>query len=270
MKLYKFEKHEKDRLETIKEKSLWISPPKKFNDLADSLLDSVWLTTMDKITCKALIEGFETIRKSAPSHLFPFPQEIQESIVSLLLYCIPIEKINKGRESEICEKKCLLVKQVSEYIRKTAGICCFFNGKPNHPLMWAHYANSHKGFCIEYDVDRGNNRNLFEVNYTTKPEAPSIEELLFCPHEVIGRILMRKSHEWSYEKEYRLIYINEFNSAEPGKRLHRPESIRPNKIITGANFKNGEDDLNIENLGIPITSYYDFIKEENQCQKRDK
>ncbi len=76
MKLYRFEKNETSRIDTIKEKSIWLSPPKGFNDLVDSLLESVWLTTMDKNTRDALIKHFETIRKSASSHLFPLPQEI--------------------------------------------------------------------------------------------------------------------------------------------------------------------------------------------------
>ncbi len=81
---------------------------------------------------------------------------------------------------------------------------------------------------------------------------------------------MRKGHEWSYEKEYRLIYINEFSSIENGKKIPLPDSIRPNKIITGVNFINGKGHLNLENLGVPIISYYDFIKEVSQCQKLDE
>lgn len=219
---------------------------------------------MDEHTRSALIKGFEATRKATTSDLFPFPQETQESIIHLLLYCSPAGKINDRRAHEICNTKKDLVAKISNYIRETSGICCFFNGNPTHPLMWAHYADSHKGFCIEYEVDKDNNWNLFEVNYTTKPEAPSIEELLFCPHQVIGRILMRKGHEWSYEKEYRLIYINEINSGNLGKKLRLPESFRQNKIITGSKFINGEGNLNVENLGIPVISYDDFIKEEKQ------
>lgn len=51
---------------------------------------------------------------------------------------------------------------------------------PSHELMWAHYANSHKGFCIEFDLDKMlqnsypnfDIRNKITVNY--QPDMPTI------------------------------------------------------------------------------------------------
>lgn len=265
--IYRFEKNETARIDTIKEKSIWLSTPKAFNDLVDSLLESVWLTNTDENTCNALKEGFDFIHKLTNRYRFPFPQDVQNAILDLLPYCHPTPRHTFSEIDDDEEQQKKLAGKVSDYIRETSGVCCFFAGAARNPLMWAHYADSHRGFCVEYVVDTKDTSNLFEVNYTTKPETPSIEELLFCPHQVIGRILMRKGHEWSYEKEYRLIYINEINSNEPGKIFPLPESFTQNKIITGANFINGEGNLNVNNLGIPIISYHDFIKEESQCQK---
>ena len=38
-------------------------------------------------------------------------------------------------------------------LRKKLLVACFTE-ENNSPLMWAHYSNSHKGLCIEYDLSR--------------------------------------------------------------------------------------------------------------------
>ena len=42
-------------------------------------------------------------------------------------------------------------------------------GFPDRELIWAHYADSHKGFCIEYDIDKlqDSEQFVFNVNTTT-------------------------------------------------------------------------------------------------------
>ncbi len=96
---------------------------------------------------------------------------------------------------------------------------------PDNPLMWSHYANSHKGFCIEFKcmhaitypviyIDRKidfkdiaeefvkTKNNLFLKNYSEDKSIAKINALrtsiLFC----------LKSKIWDYEKEYRLIKVN--------------------------------------------------------------
>lgn len=271
MKLYRFEKFDQcykndhckkinkneQRLQTIKDKSIWLSPPRSFNDLDDSLLQSVYMTA-DKNTYKVLKETFETIQKLTNNYLFPFPQEIEDAIISLLsLY--PQKSVPKLRDINFTEnQREKLITDVGNYIRASTGVCCFFKDKPSTPLMWAHYADSHKGFCVEYEVNQ-DIQNLFEVNYTTKPESPSIEELLLCPRHAIRKLITRKSYEWSYEKEYRLIYINEFNPGDNGKNKPLPDGIRACKLIKGARIENSmEIDELAETLNIPVLSYEKF------------
>lgn len=53
-----------------------------------------------------------------------------------------------------------------------ARISCF-SKSPNNLLMWAHYANGLRGFCIEYDRDKlltnEVNAEIFDVLYANKP-----------------------------------------------------------------------------------------------------
>lgn len=73
---------------------------------------------------------------------------------------------------------------------------------PDNLLMWAHYANNHKGICIQYNVTSPEICGALEVRYfDTFP--------LYCLHDesIIGSLLpfLSKSKSWSYENEYRLV-----------------------------------------------------------------
>jgi hypothetical protein len=80
--------------------------------------------------------------------------------------------------------------------------------------MWAHYADSHKGFCVEYELDIDEQGNLptgfHRVVYASQLPYPSILELLLTPEECINRIVTTKAMEWSYEEEVRYIDFNKF------------------------------------------------------------
>lgn len=53
---------------------------------------------------------------------------------------------------------------------------------PCNELLWAHYANSHKGFCIEYDLDilLKNHSSQFDIrnqiHVVYKNERPEVSE----------------------------------------------------------------------------------------------
>ena len=67
----------------------------------------------------------------------------------------------------------------------------------NNNVMWSHYGNSHKGFCIGFNVAELFNilkdASLGKVSY--RGEFPSIND--------IHNLNFIKSKEWEYEKEYR-------------------------------------------------------------------
>ncbi len=59
------------------------------------------------------------------------------------------------------------------------------SGLPDNELMWAHYANSHKGFCIEYDIEKlydseklPFNVNKFDsITYSDTPPTVTFEDI---------------------------------------------------------------------------------------------
>ena len=77
-------------------------------------------------------------------------------------------------------------------------------------LLWAHYADDHKGVCIEFERNEynllGNDGATKQVIYTKS--YPSFSKVDFTKNEVfnvVQKILWTKSVDWSYEEEWRVI-----------------------------------------------------------------
>ena len=107
----------------------------------------------------------------------------------------------------------------------------------NNMLMWSHYANGFKGFCIEYDfeklktsIEQGNGIELANspVKYATDGKLPIIKLKTFmqstiddsreCSREIL-EAFTRKELSWAYENEVRFI------SEKGGKLLYDPSCI---------------------------------------------
>lgn len=91
-------------------------------------------------------------------------------------------------------------------MKKKFRVACFTESNIS-PLMWAHYAESHKGFCIEYDLKKlaeGYRYGLLPVIYSdkrydvTNAVISRNKNLLMNPYYF-------KSMEWEYEKEWRMV-----------------------------------------------------------------
>lgn len=108
---------------------------------------------------------------------------------------------------------------VQDNLVKKFKISCFTT-TPYSMLMWSHYANSHKGFCLEYEVPPYDSEsallfhNLFPVIYSNKRTSvleQCISELnsSSIPNDVLWSIykygLLSKSMDWKYQSEWRLV-----------------------------------------------------------------
>lgn len=126
-------------------------------------------------------------------------------------------------------------------------------------LMWVHYANSHKGFCIEYDVDVlkdsikldiSDNVNLYTVTYDNL----DINDFALkrAKKEPIETLLSFKSPKWSYENEIRLIFDNN------GIKLYNPKALKA--IYFGLNMSSKERELIIKGLEGVDVKFYEMLK----------
>lgn len=83
-------------------------------------------------------------------------------------------------------------------------------------LMWSHYADSHKGFCVGYERRENNllgSDKCLPVNYGTFPELKLSEffEALETRQEELARSLFKmmvlsKDPNWRYEREWRILF----------------------------------------------------------------
>ena len=77
--------------------------------------------------------------------------------------------------------------------------------------MWAHYTDSHQGFCLGMDQEHSplpadSSEIGYGKYYDVKYEAERISQQLRDPVVVEARYLFIKAKEWGYESEIRVLY----------------------------------------------------------------
>lgn len=99
-----------------------------------------------------------------------------------------------------------IIKQAEEINKQKLDerICSFSNkDEITHKddlLLWAHYANGHKGVRIEFELANTNNAKLYSVKYNETPMTINSD---ITTTQDIQNILLRKNSAWEYEREYR-------------------------------------------------------------------
>lgn len=109
-------------------------------------------------------------------------------------------------ESELSDYKYHLTSNLVAEVSKLVGCTCFSHSEASIPvnlLMWAHYAESHKGIAIQLKERSALIQDMSPVVY--RKRRPIINGKYLSESEVISmRDLYVKSDHWEYESEYRL------------------------------------------------------------------
>jgi hypothetical protein len=197
--LYKYQRVTQYSLQSLADQTVWLSSPASFNDPFDcainldrkKLAESV-AHAVEKITQNSVVED----SLKAPS--------AQDELAYV--------QLRDGLRAEM----------------QKIGVLCL-SETPNEILMWSHYAEYHKGFCIEYYVDDTSPlKNMAKpVRYTDVYPSLSLKNLPADAEEnFIDVCVHTKAKQWSYEREWRAI-------SETGEKLYRaPAPI--SAIIFGA------------------------------------
>lgn len=93
---------------------------------------------------------------------------------------------------------------------KKYGVFCASSDCYNE-LLWAHYADSHKGVCIGFDAKKLEEISSYEIlPVCLQDKRPEVEFLDNRSHydEYVKKMLTTKSRVWEYEHEYRMIAFN--------------------------------------------------------------
>lgn len=125
-------------------------------------------------------------------------------------------------------------------------VCCL-SSKCDSTLMWAHYANSNTGICIEYDFNNTKSKHLqksmlFPVSYSQNPvdlrDMLTDEKCKMYPYPHEAAILcaaLNKAKVWNYENEWRLVAVLA-NSKENERRISLIAPSVPKSITFGYHF----------------------------------
>ena len=153
--------------------------------------------------------------------------------------------------NRIIDEELTLFQKTLEESRNQLGVACF-SEQDDSILMWSHYADNHRGFCVEYNMLEA----VQTIQYTFVPVLYSnkkklvdnvnlLEPDIFAKQVTIYSIdsLFRKAKDWEYEKEWRIIRDEAacglaWNKNKNGALI---DFIKPQSIILGCMIDNNSE-----------------------------
>lgn len=214
--LYKYRSFDEEgrSLKNLEEDTVWLADPLTFNDPYDC---------HHYIDYEGMLDVFSQ----------DLPDDLRELITPLMRDSLAersagvISELNKAGD------------KIKDGIR-----LCSFSERVDSTLMWAHYSYNHQGFCIEYDVTRPElhkltSRFMFPVVYSDDVfDATDLMNVVKGGHFNNLRLnlaALYKATDWSYEKEWRLVFANHFMQAPCPWGMPKPTAVFCGSHISKAN-----------------------------------
>ena len=134
-----------------------------------------------------------------------------------------ISKVPSGLKSDIPTRISKLNGFIDEIQRRMTVIgVCSFSLTLEEPLLWAHYADEHRGICLFYEfpedfiLDRTNEIvGVSDIEYGENPLSDWFIDIIpdqiedgfydYFTTELLKRVLIIKASGWNYEQECRII-----------------------------------------------------------------
>lgn len=201
-KLYKYCKFDERVLPLLLRHEVWFSRPIDFNDplecrpvlrfdIADIQVEELYW---------ALYHGART-----PPELSS-PDEVEHRVL------VAIE--DGSTRSRHTLRRALMELDIQSAIENevsTRGIYCL-SSNCTSGLMWSHYADSHRGLCVQFDTTAYHPPGMQEVTYDQPRWLDA--SLLWdwkmrgsetAGNQLLGHFLYRKARNWKYEEEWRVV-----------------------------------------------------------------
>lgn len=112
-----------------------------------------------------------------------------------------------------------------ETVTSRLGILCLSEVRDNI-LMWAHYADAHRGCCLVFDSAEPFFATAQPVRY--KNSRPSVNPLVNTDEEMLDNAMYTKSDHWNYEKEWRILQYKK------GAGVYKVPTTALKQVILGA------------------------------------
>ena len=224
--LYKYRSDTDNAINNLETDTVWLNKPSEYNDPFEFVeyLDTKELyKVIGSLMKNELIDDL-TKKHPVPEHVIEqakksdFPLKIISEYQLKNYEGMPdgfIQKFHQAADEVLQESTTKANVDKIKSIKDKMKVCSFCES-PKQLLMWSHYANEHKGFCVEYNISKWEvtdvrNRVLFPVIYRD-------DFFDFTPH-LISNIQSNnfnniyttisgatKSKEWEYEQEWRFIF----------------------------------------------------------------
>ncbi len=211
--LYKYRSFDARSISMLANNQIYFASPLDFNDPFDCVAHEHILDTQAKS-----IELLAYLNPEIP------PEAITQENTERLLNAI-------NQHPEINQIKATQEKSLKEFLENLGVLA--LSACNDSILMWSHYANYHKGFCIGFKNNLGlNDGCITEVNYSDSRGndfvpyyilSQSIGEEETC-NALLKALVFTKYIDWKYEQEWRAIW-------NKGTVVYLPDCI--DRIIFG-------------------------------------
>jgi hypothetical protein len=211
-RLYKYVPASLQVLLNLKSSVLYFGSPRGFNDPYDcNLYPRIKTPSPSQLSeFRAMYESKSVVPDQARNELISMNDEQLVKLLSTSAQKVALNAI--------------------ERLLSTRGITCFSECNDNI-LMWAHYANSSQGLCLEFDTAFEPFSKVRKVYYDPfPPEIDLTQGLLDGDYAEVDRLYCTKSIDWAYEREWRGIH------SEAGTRFHYEQDC-----LTGIYFGSNVD-----------------------------
>ncbi len=230
-KLYKYAPLNSYTLDSIKNDYIWLSKPSELNDPFELFIsgDCDYNAQID------LANAFDFFQDKSKTDEWHSRVKCGENIIEVLKEMIDYSndtaenQIQKITLNDFAKTVTEIYLEASQNFTQKIDETYLIGSLTTEPFsipMWSHYADCHKGVCIEYDLSQN-----YSINQSIKPVI--YKNLMVSCDDIINNdaleiLPLLKSEEWKYEKEWRVI----FNNSKPSDK-NRYFPAKPSAIYLG-------------------------------------
>jgi hypothetical protein len=227
----------------LRNKVVALRPPATFNDPFDSCLSFIGRTLHNYLIAtsgKRPLEGIPLGDMPDASNTGSLPpaedrweEELQASWKKASDKFGPYPQFKRIMDQVLQSQNERTVADFSTGVRTALRVGCFSECNDSI-LMWSHYADHHRGICIEYETRWLSFPEglgfLHPVNY--HPELFDATEYFQYVHDDYNNLMLtiaacHKAREWAYEREWRYVDV----------AFRNQHSIKASRIVLGARIE---------------------------------
>ena len=197
-KLYRYQPYVGEYVEFVNDlilnNRIYYSNPLQFNDPFDCKMYGIKFSEerVERFMRERFERGMALVEMIQP-RTAPLPKEVK---------CVFLEESVKKNSPKTLEGCAQVIQGLHDLVEKEIGVLCL-SSDPMNILMYSHYADRHRGVCLEFTLQQDNIFNPEPVRYVR--DFPTLDFGL--SHDVnkalAVALIATKSKDWEYEQEYR-------------------------------------------------------------------